>query len=144
MTDPTAVPASMLPSTPRFVTVPSEPYTATGAGLDSAEWTPATDAPALPWGTAPVPTLPTSIPRTYWKFDSRLDLRKSKIHADPTRSTTTKSTTSSKPEPPLQPTLPQPPAPTVPDVTVTPVQVVGVPGSSHTGINTVSFVVATF
>ena len=142
MTEPTAVPTSMLPSTPRYVTVPSEPYTATGAGLDSIQWTPTADTPALPWGTAPVSTLPTSAPRTYWKFDSRLDLRKSKIYAVPSLSTSV-STSQSKPEPPLQPAPLRPPAPTVPAVTVTPVQVVGVPGSTHAGINTVSFVVTT-
>ena len=135
MTDPTSVPLSMLPSTPRYLTVPSEPYTATGAGLDSAVWAPETVGPASPFGTAPTPKLQTSIPRVYWKFNPRLDLRKHGLLDKSTGPVDLTSTEQSD-----RPTTSQPPAPTVTDVTVTPVEVTGVPGSSHAGVDTVCII----
>lgn len=136
MTPSDSVPLSMLPSTSRYVSVPSEPYTATGSGLNSETWTPTTAATPLPWATATAPALQPTIPRTYWRFDRQLDLRKGN---NSLRRPETVSSTVPQSEP-LRTTVPPPtPLPTRPTITVAPVTPVGVPGSSHDGVNKVNF-----
>lgn len=120
---------------PIYTPVPSDPYTPTGSGLDGT-WT-APDTPtALPWSTAPVPALPTTTPRTYWRFDRTLDLR----NKDQTRPSSSRST--SRPTRPGIPSAPTTPALVAPVLTVAPVCPTGVPGSSHDGVDTVSVVIS--
>ena len=138
-------------SFPIYTPVPSDPHTPSGAGLDDTTWT-VPDAPAaLPWNTAPVPTLPTSVPRPYWRFDRSLDLRKNaEFHLRnqltvrepaPVQNRPSSSRPRSRPSRQAPPAAPAAPAPAVPALTVAPVQLTGVPGSSHRGINTVSVVI---
>lgn len=117
---------------PIFETVASDPYTPTGSGLDPAVWTAPTPPTALPWGTAAVPALPTTVPRTYWRFEPKLDLRK-------TRNPPSRSTSTTTPAPPSTSTVtPVPSTPVVPRLTVAPVRLTGVPGGSRDGVDTVS------
>ena len=142
-------PTSSLLSTPWstfpiFASTPSDPHTPSGSGLDSPTWTTPETPAALPWSTAPVPSLPTTTPPVYWHYDKTLDLRKSQDHmirkvSEPLRpSRPTRSRPPRQPSRPAPQAPPQPAAPPVPALVVAPVRVTGVPGSSHDGVNLVS------
>ena len=142
---------------PVYPVVPSDPYTPSGVGLDDTWSVP--DAPqSTPWGVAPVPALPTTAPRPYWRYDRTLDLRKSvdyhlrnrltvkdstkSIHSQPSSSRPRSRPRPTPTAPPAAPAAPAPaPVPAVPALVVTPVTPIGVPGSSHDGIDTVSVVI---
>ena len=129
-------------TTPIFSVVPSDPHTPTGAGLDTDTWTAPETPLALPWSTAPVPALPTVNPRPYWRFDKSLDLRTG-IRATPALASSQvpvrTGASVSRPSVASTTTVPSTTAvPTVPPLTIAPVRVVGVPGSPHAGVNTVS------
>ena len=125
-------------ASPIFKSVPSDPHTPTGSGLDSDVWTTPTAPAALPWGTAAVPALPTTVPRTYWRFDPKLDLRKvSKTRSGQT-SGPSRSSSTTAPTPPSSLTAPAPPAPVATRLVIAPVRLKGVPGGSRDGVNTVS------
>lgn len=118
---------------PIYTPVPSDPYTPTGSGLDDETWTTPDEPTALPWSSAPVPALPTTIPRPYWRYDRSLDLRR--VQAQPSI-----SRPKSRPTQPGTPAAPTAPATASSVLTVAPVRTRGVPGSSHDGVDTVSVV----
>ena len=131
-----AVPSNRLPSsTPTFVSVPSEPHTPTGAGLDSVWTTPSTSS-TVPWSTATAPPLPTTTPKPYWSYDRKLDLRKRVTKPTITRddSTTTRPSAPTAPTAPASVALPTPDAPLI---VVVPIEPVGTPGSSHDNVDKV-------